>query len=123
MIFKLRKNWTGEGRRIARTTTGHFIVIAPHTWEGTGHAPVEAHGCADPAFRAHYFHRDPTASDGNGDGFREWSPFLSAASIELTGHRIFDDSSDEDLFFGDPPGLESSPEFEWSRVREEAEHG
>ena len=71
LIFKLRKNWAGEGRRTSGITSGHFIVIAPNTWQRTGHAPVEADGCADPAFRAHYFHRDATASDAGVDGFRE----------------------------------------------------
>ena len=120
LIFKLRKNWAGEGRRSSRITSGHFIVIAPNTWQRTGHAPVEADGCADPAFRAHYFHRDATTSDEGVDGFREWNDSSVAAGIELTGRRIYDDSDEGELFVGDPPGLKSSPDIEWARVGEEA---
>ena len=123
LIFKLRKNWAGEGRRIARITTGYFIVIAPDTWQRTGRAPVEPDGCADPAFRAHYFHRDETASAGSVDGFREWSGSPDVTAIELTGRHIYDDSDDGLLFVGDAPTLESSPEIEWARIGEETEHG
>ena len=120
LIFKLRKNWAGEGRRTSRITSGHFIVIAPNTWQRADHAPVEADGCADPAFRAHYFHRDATASDEGVDGFREWNDSSVAAGIELTGRHIYDDSDEGELFVGDPPGLKSSPDIEWARVGEEA---
>ena len=123
LIFKLRKNWAGEGRRTSGITNGHFIVIAPNTWQRTGHAPVEADGCADPAFRAHYFHRDATASDAGVDGFREWNDSSVAAGIELTGRRIHDDSDEGELFVGDPPGLKSSLDIEWARVGEEATNG
>jgi len=123
LIFKLRKNWAGEGRRTSGITSGHSIIIAPNTWQRTGHAPVEADGCADPAFRAHYFHRDATASDEGADGFREWNDSSVAAGIELTGRRIYDDSDEGELFVGDPPGLKSSPDIEWARVGEEATNG
>ncbi len=122
LIFKLRKNWAGEGRRITRITSGHFIVIALNAWQRTGHAPVEPDGCADAAFRAHYFHRDATAADGDVGGFREWSA-SSSAGIELTGRRIYDNSDGGELFVGDPPGLKSSPDIAWARVGEETERG
>ena len=123
LIFKLRKNWVGEGRKIDKITRGYFIVIAPSTWARTGRAPVEAGDCADPAFRAHYFHRDATVSDGGVNGFREWSDTLSATGVELTGQRVFENSGDGELFVGDPPTLEPSPGIEWARVGEEAENG
>ena len=123
LIFKLSKHWAGEGRRIARITSGHFILVAPHTWHRAVRAPVEPDGCADPAFRAHYFHRDATASDRGVDGFREWSASAVATGIELTGRRVFDDSDDGMLFVGDPPRLKSSLDIEWARVGEEIEHG
>ena len=116
LIFKLRKNWAGEGRRIARITSGHFIVVAPNSWQRTGRAPVEPDNCADPAFQAHYFHRDATVADGGVDGLPEWGGFLLATGIELTGQHLYDDSDDGMLFVGDAPTLESSPEIEWARV-------
>ncbi len=123
LIFKLRKNWSGEGRKIDRITSGHFIVIAPDLWKRTGHAPVEPGSCADTAFLAHYFYRGANASVGNEDGFLEWPGSAVATGIELTGHRVFDDSDEGDLFVGDPPILESSPETECARVGEETEQG
>ena len=123
LIFKLPKNWAGEGRRTSRITSGHFIVIAPNEWQRTGHAPVEADGCADPAFRAHYSYRDATVSDETAAGFREWAGSPVATGIELTGRNIYDDSDHGMLFVGDPPDLKPSPEFEWARVGEEIEQG
>ena len=123
LIFKLRKNWLGEGRKIARITNGHFIVIAPASWDRTGHAPVEPDDCADATFRAHYFHRQANATGEDLDGFREWSDSPIATGIELTGRRVFDDSDEGDLFVGDAPSFQSSPEIVWARVGEETEHG
>ena len=123
LIFKLRKNWVGEGRKIARITSGHFIVIAPTEWKRTGHAPVEADDCTDSEFRAHYFYRDATASNGDVDGFHEWSDTLVATGVELVGRRIFDDSNDGELFVGVPPKLKPSTSIEWARVGEETENG
>lgn len=123
LIFKLRKNWFGEGRKIARITNGHFIVIAPATWERIGHMPVEPDGCADTEFQAHYFYRDASAIDESVDGFRDWSDSLVATGIELTGQRVFDDSDEGDLFVGAAPSLNSSSGIVWARVGEEIEHG
>ena len=123
LIFKLRKNWAGEGRRIARITSGYFIVVAPTSWHRTGRAPVEPDTCADPAFQAHYFHRDATAADASVDGFLEWGGSPFAAGIELTGQHLYDDSDDGELFVGDAPTLEPSPEIEWARVGQETEQG
>ncbi len=123
LIFKLPKNWAGEGRRTSGITSGHFIVIAPINWERTGHAPVEAGNCTDPAFRAHYFHHDAAASDETAGGFHEWLGSLVATGIELIGRSIYDDSDHGMLFVGDPPDLKPSPGIEWARVGEEIEHG
>ena len=123
LVFKLRKNWAGEGRRVARITTGHFIVIAPDTWRRTGRVPVEPDGCADPAFRAHYFHRDANASTWSEDGFQQWNGTPVATGIELTGRQIHDDSDDGPLFVGDAPTLKSLSAIEWARVGAETERG
>ena len=103
--------------------TGYFIVIAPDAWQRTGHAPVETGGCADAAFRAHYFHRDATAVDGDVGGFLEWSGSPVAVGIELAGRRIYDDADGGMLFVGDAPTLEAPPDIEWARVGEETERG
>lgn len=123
LIFKLRRNWSGEGRRIRRITSGHFIVIAPASWERKGRAPVEPDGCSDTAFRAHYFHREANATNGGLEGFHEWSDLPVASGIELDGRRVFDDSDEGDLFVGNAPSLRSSPKIVWARVGEETERG
>ena len=65
LIFKLKKDWRGDGRRVPRVTKGHFIVIAPVEWGvPLGRAPVEPECCSDRAFMAHYFFRDGTESRG-----------------------------------------------------------
>lgn len=123
LIFKQRKGWAGEGRRVGRIGSWYFIVIAPDDWERMGRAPVEPDGCTVSGFRAHYFHRDAAESDGIADGFREWHGSLEGAGIELAGQRLYDDSDDGLLFVGDPPGLITSPEIRWARVGEETERG
>ena len=69
LIFKLNKDWTGDGRKITRLTKGHFIVVAPVEWVRSGHMPVEPEGCSDSAFMAHYFFRDGSESTEEPGGF------------------------------------------------------
>ena len=123
LIFKLRKNWAGEGRKTSRITNGHFIVITPDTWERTGHAPVEPDNCSDAAFQAHYFYRDATTPNEDVDGFREYNVLLNASGIDLTGQRVYDDSEEGALFVGVAPILKSSPGIVWARVGKESDHG
>jgi len=123
LIFKLRKNWLGEGRKIASITSGHFIVIAPTAWTRTGRASVEPDYCADTGFRAHYFYREAGAADECLDGFREWSNSRAETGIELAGEVVFDDSDEGDLFVGEAPILKSSPNIEWARLGEETKSG
>ncbi|MCY4136898.1 MAG: hypothetical protein OXF56_01355 [Rhodobacteraceae bacterium] len=123
LIFKLPKNWSGDGRKIARITNGHFIVIAPASWKRVGRVPVEPDSCVDSAFRAHYFHRSvTTASDGH-DGFLGWNGSLFASGVELTGQCVLDDSDEGDLFVGEAPRLKSSQKVAWARVGEETKGG
>ena len=123
LIFKLRKNWSGEGRKIGKITNGYFIVLAPNSWNRTGHPPVEPDACADPGFLAHYFYREATNSDTSTDGFRELDYSLVTTGIELTGNRAYDDSDLGDLFIGDGPRLGLSSDIVWARVGQEAERG
>lgn len=123
LIFKLRENWDGRGRRTTGIVRGYYIVIAPIEWERTGHAPVEADGCVDLGFQAHYFHRDATALDEGVDGFREWQDSSIVDGIELTGQRVFDASNDGELFVGVPPNLNTSPNIVRALVGEEGEDG
>ncbi len=122
LIFKLRKDWTGDGRKTSGITTGHFIVIAPEGWERIGHVPVEPKNCADENFRAHYFYQEKTPPEDGALGFKEW-PLYSSVGIELEGSRVFDDSDQGDLFVGDPPSLKLPLNIKWAQVGEEAGTG
>ena len=54
MIFKLKGDWAGDGRKIDGITKGCFIVIAQSEWERTGRIPIEPAYCTDIGFKAHY---------------------------------------------------------------------
>ena len=122
LIFKLRNNWTGEGRKTCGITKGYFIVIAPNEWERTGHVPVEPVNCTDTGFTAHYFHRNGTEPTEDIGGFCECA-VVTTSGFELIGQRVFDDSEDGDLFVGTVPKLKLFPNVAWVRVGEEAENG
>ena len=85
LIFKLRKNWAGSGRKIAAITSGHFIVIAPASWNRTGHMPVAPERCADAEFLAHYFWREAQSQDEHISGFLECEDFHVVTGIKLSG--------------------------------------
>lgn len=120
LIFKLRKNWTGDGRKIGSITKGQFIVIAPREQDRTGHVPVAPEGCTDPNFTAHYFSRNGGEDIG---GFQGHKIPLTKSVLELTGRRVFDDSDHGELFGGDDLDLKSAPDISWIRVGEESKDG
>ncbi len=123
LVFRLKKDWGGDGRRVPRVTKGHFIVIAPVEWVRLGHAPVDPEGCSDPAFMAHYFFRDGSESASDLGGFREHDVPSSAPDFTLIGRTVFDDSDEGDLFVGEPPQLDCEDRVLWARVGEEGENG
>ena len=121
LIFKLSKNWAGEGYRTSRVTIGHYIIIVPLGWKRVGRAPIEPDLCSDNKFTAHYLHR--AKLNESIDGFNEWKKSLVGIGIRLAGRTIYDDSDHGVLFAGDPPILKHCPEFEWARVGEEVKQG
>ena len=123
LIFKLRNDGAGDGRKVGGITNGHFVVIAPNEWERIGLVPVEPEGCTDTSFTAHHFFRDGSESAENTGGFRECEVALTTSSFELTGERVFDDSEVGELFVGAVPSLKSFSDIAWVRVGEEAKNG
>lgn len=122
LIFKLRTNWEGPGRRIGHLTHGHFIVIAPHNWDREGHVPVEPEDCTDTGFRAHYFHR--TQDESGSMAFKQCRIPLTRTSVSLRGHIVFDDSDEGPLYGGNsPPTLADVPGVVWARVGQEGDGG
>lgn len=120
MIFRLGKNWQGDGRRVRGVSFGHFIVITPVTFSRRGDPPVTPEACSDAAFRAHYFFRSRDDA-GPVQGFAE-HPNLSSSVIVLAGTTVFDDSEEGELFVGQPPDL-TAPAMAWARVGEEGKKG
>lgn len=122
LIFKLRNNWSGDGRRVGGITHGHFIVIAPKEWRRMGQVPVEPEVCVHEEFQAHYFVGDGSEAGGVG-GFEECNVELTTAGFELSGATVFDDAEDGDLFIGDVPVLRPASSVVWARIGEEREGG
>ena len=118
LVFKLQKNWNGDGRKVKGIGMGHYIVIAPRAYKRTGQVPVEHEACTDPNFTAHYF-----LSDGKSpqeiDGFRERDVPSTQSVIELKGKIAFDDLEQGDLFVGDAPRLMHSKDTVHARIGEE----
>ena len=123
IIFKLRSEWQGDGRRTRAITRGHFIVIAPTEWTRTGHPPVEAAGCVDARYTAHFFFNQPGGGTGGVGGFEESALPTAEAGYALQGTRVHDDSESGDMFVGDAPTLEPASGIVWARVGEEAQRG
>ena len=124
LIFKLRKNWKGDGREVGGMTSGHFIVVAPKEWHRRGDVPVEPEGCTDPGFVAHYFFRGKGDSSENVTGFEECDVPLTPSSFDSIGNRVFDDCEEGALFIGPTaPDLRLSPSVVWVRVGEEKPKG
>ena len=106
MVFKFRDNWRGLGRKVARLTRGHFIVITPEEWERLGQAPVESRECSVPGFMAHYF---VVPADGppteSALGFVQCELASTGSRLVLIGENVLDDSIDGRLFVGAVPEL------------------
>ena len=123
LIFKLNKEWTGDGRRVNGITDGYFIVVTPTAWQRRGSAPVAPDACVHEGFRAHYFVRDKDSEAEIVGGFEESAVELTTSGFELRGTNVFDDASEGVLFVGDVPVLHPASSVVWARVGEEREGG
>lgn len=124
LIFKLGKDWKGDGRQVRGVTTGHFVVITPKEWRRRGDVPVESEECMDPAFVAHYFFRGKEDSLEDVTSFEECGVPLTTSSFELIGNCVFDDSEEGELFIGPAaPKLSPSTAVVWARIGEEKKDG
>ena len=119
LIFKFRKDWSGDGRRVGAITTGHFMLVTPRDWHRTGKVPVEPEGCEDPEFTAHYFHRQGDSPEEDVGGFEEWIPELTRSKFRLEGNILFDCHDRGNLFGGEAPQLRCGPEVACARVGNE----
>lgn len=122
LIFKLQKNWQGDGRQVSRVTKGYFIIITPNMWKRKGCPPIEPFNCMGTEFQGHYW--DASKSNEDSDGFAECVIPSSAPIMKLIGPRVFDDSEEGDFFVNNVPTLEVfSQEIAWAQVGEETKGG
>ena len=123
LMFKLRNNWSGHGRKVGGLTNGHYIIIVPSCWSRKGHIPVEAAGCTDTGFKAHYFHVTQDSSTDDVGGFAEYDLSLTDSYFELEGCRVYDDSDEGGFFVGAIPKLKTMSGVVWVRIGEEKKDG
>lgn len=122
LIFKHKRDWRGDGRRVPRLTRGCFVVIAPAEWRRLDQPRVEPAPCSISNWTAHYFLLDTEAEAGP-IGFREYSLEASKLRFQLSGEQVHDDSEDGKLFIGGAPELTCTPGITWVRVGEEGMEG
>ena len=123
-IFKFAANWHGEGRRVERITSGHYIVIAPEGFTQIGHVPHESEPCDDDRYRAFFVFSRRTHSDpADPVGFAEHQLPTVASRYRLVGQSVFDCSEHGPLFGGAVPELKGLSDIPWARIGEEREAG
>ena len=120
LIFKMKKNWEGEGRHLEEMTKGHFIVVAPSSWTRKGSTKISEKICSNEQFKAHYFFVD---EDSDEPAFNECSIPRKASSFDLVGDSLDDDSHEGKLFVNKTPLLDRNSEIVWARVGEEGKIG
>ena len=113
LIFKLRKNWYGNGRHVPRISSGYYLVFTPCDWRRINEASVSPSACTDKYFLAHYFYSDGT---GTTDGFKECDSFVKRERFSLDGTTVADDANMGELYVGDVPKLDDSENENWKGV-------
>ena len=123
LIFKLPRDWRGDGRKVRGISKGHYIVMVrrEQDWRADD-APVEPAPCRDDKFMAHFvYHEGDTESAPRG-----LDPDVSgllAHSFTLEGASVCDDSDQGVLYVGDPPELKCDESIVWALVGEEGREG
>ena len=120
LIFRVAADWEGVGHRVRGVARGHFLVVAPEDWQPTGCGSVEPEPCG-PGFLAHYFHFDADEIFDEPIGFAGHPLDSTGAAFALNGIRVFDDSSEGDLFVERPPSLSVASDVLEVRVGLEGE--
>ncbi len=121
LVFKLGKNWNGNGRHVPRISSGHYLVFTPRDWRRINEASVSESACTDRDFLAHYFYSDGT---GTTDGFKECDSFIKRERFSLDGTTVADDANMGELYVGDVPKLGDSENWagvSWIRVGKEGD--
>ena len=111
VVFKMRKDWKGEGQKVKTLSSGDYVVFAHKSCgQRIGTPPIEAEQCRYPDFTAHFF--SISEDSEMNDGFENCSlPFSSAKRFSLKGQRFPDDSDLGELFGEDAPQLDDAEKW------------
>ena len=109
LIFRIRKNWQGRGRRIKHISPNyHYVVFVPKCYGSRiGIESVENEETLYDGYRAHFF----PGNEGTRDGFENCGENIFFSSkYSLTGSIIHDNEGDN--LFSSLPDLEAIDGFE-----------
>ena len=111
LLFKMQRNWEGEGRLVGNPTAGHVLAIAPLDYadEWNVDEPHVPEDCVDENFEARFLFLEGVAPDGT-------APML------IEGDALYDDSDighHGKLYIGAPPKLWVDPQITDARIVEE----
>ena len=116
MIFKMRKNWQGDGQKVKSLSNGYYIVFASEKDCGkriNDEPPSPPGQTIYSDLQAHYFF---VSSGGmEKDGFKKCSCASSKQQFELKGNEVHDHCAMGNLFVGEPPDF-SNGENQWDGV-------
>ena len=111
VVFKMRKDWQGEGQRVKTLSSGEYIVFAHESCgKRIGTPPTEPGQCRYPDFTAHFFFLSED-SEMN-DRFKNCSLPSSTKRFSLKRKSIADDSDLGELFGDDAPQLIDAEEWQ-----------
>ena len=112
MVFKMRKDWKGEGQKVKSLSSGDYVVFAPKSCGKriNKEPPIEPEQCRYPDFTVHFF--SVSENSEMNDGFENCSlPFSSTKRFSLKGQSFLDDSDLGELFGDDAPQLVDDKEW------------
>ena len=111
-VFKMRKNWKGEGQKVKTLFSGDYVVFAHKSCgKRINKKPtIEPSQCRYPDFTAHFF---SVSEDSKRDGFENENCSLPSWSkrFSLKGQRFPDDSDLGELFGDDALRLVDAEEW------------
>ena len=112
LLFRMREDWTGEGRLVGKPSAGFVVAIAP--WDYTDgwddvDEPIEPEDCVDPNFQARFL-------------FLKGGAPGAITPMRLEGVTLCDDSDTAhhgELYIGAPPELSVDSQISVAVIVEE----
>lgn len=112
LLFRMREDWTGEGRLVGKPSAGFVVAIAPwyytDGWDDVDE-PIEPEDCVDPNFQARFL-------------FLKCTTLGAPTPMRLEGITLHDDSDIEqhgELYIGTPPKLSVDSQISVAVIVEE----